>query len=324
MLKLPVPISLRQKKVSRLFLWGLGLALSGQAGAAGLQACQATFGATIQQSAAQVDQLERRLGCQLQHIKWFQNWDEPFNLDYARMLRSRGKNLELSWQPRRLGAGGQLEGVPYRSIAAGQEDAALQAMVSGLRRLGTPVALAFAPEMNGDWGVSQLGPSNTAADFVQAWQYIHHYFERAGVKVNLVWAPNILYPGSKSNYAALYPGDAYVSAVALDGYNWGTLRSFSAWKSFDETFGPSYRAVTALSRRPIHIGEIASTEQGGSKAAWIQGMCQALPNYPRLTKVMWFEMVAETDWRVTSSDASLQAMRQCVQPNRLLAVAAPR
>ncbi|UBV45334.1 endoglucanase (plasmid) [Deinococcus taeanensis] len=310
----------RRRTLTHLSITMLGLVF-GQAAAAGLQSCHPAFGASIQQSAAHIEQLEGRLGCQLQHIKWFQNWDEAFNVDYARMLRARGKNLELSWQPRRLGPGGELQGVPYRRIAAGQEDAVLAAMVAGLRRLNAPVDIAFAPEMNGDWGVSQLGPDNTAADFVRAWQYIHRYFGQARVKVNLIWAPNILYPGSKSNYPALYPGDAYVAAVALDGYNWGTLRSFSAWKSFDETFGPSYRAVAALSRRPIHIGEIASTEEGGSKAAWIQGMCQALPRYPRLTKVTWFEMVAETDWRLTSSESSLQAMRQCVQPGGILAAA---
>lgn len=295
-------------------VWGTaaGVGMTSGAGAATLQACHPTFGASIEQDPARIDQFEQQLGCRLQNIKWFQNWDEPFNLAYARSLRSSGKSLELSWQARSLGKNGQMQGVPYRSIANGEQDAVLRALVSGLRQLNAPISIAFAAEMNGDWGVSQLGPNNTPADFVRAWRYIHRYFARARVNVQMIWAPNILYPGIKTTYAELFPGDAYVSAVALNGYNWGNLRSYTAWKSFEDTFGPSYRVLAALTRRPIQIGETGSTEEGGNKAAWIHGMCRSLPKFPRLTKVFWFELVQETDWRVTSSEDSVAAMRQCL------------
>lgn len=314
MVKLRRLVTSSRKLLPAVVVWGAvaGLGMTGGAGATALQACHPTFGASIEQNPERINQLEQQLGCRLRNIKWFQNWDEPFNLAYARSLKSYGKNLELSWQPRVLGRNGEMKGVPYRSIANGEQDAALRAMVSGLRQLNAPISIAFAAEMNGDWGVSQLGPDNTPADFVRAWRYIHNFFTKARVNVSMVWAPNILYPGIKTSYDELFPGDAYVSAVALSGYNWGNLRSYTAWKSFDETFGPSYRALTALTKRPIQIGEIGSAEQGGSKAAWIHGMCQALPKYTRLNKITWFELVAETDWRVTSSQESVSAMRQCL------------
>ena len=51
----------------------------------------------------------------------------------------------------------------------------------------------------------------------------------------------------------VYPGDAYVDWVALDGYNWGALRI--GWQTFSQVFGDSYNALVALTSKPIMICE---------------------------------------------------------------------
>ena len=58
------------------------------------------------------------------------------------------------------------------------------------------------------------------------------------------------------------------------------------------------------------IGEFASTEVGGNKAAWITDAAARMKSsYPQLRAFAWFNMNKETDWRVESSTASLNAFK---------------
>ncbi|MGN6698588.1 MAG: hypothetical protein ACTHMR_10540, partial [Thermomicrobiales bacterium] len=73
----------------------------------------------------------------------------------------------------------------------------------------------------------------------------------------------------------------------------------------------SYAALVALTDKPLMISEIACTEDGGDKAAWIkQAFLADLPDlFPRVRAVVWFQERKETDWRVDSSPAALAAYR---------------
>ena len=64
-----------------------------------------------------------------------------------------------------------------------------------------------------------------------------------------------------------------------------------------------------LSQKPILIAEMASAEEGGSKAEWItSGYLAELPTaFPDVRGVVWFNIVKETDWRIDSSPESLRA-----------------
>jgi endoglucanase len=67
-----------------------------------------------------------------------------------------------------------------------------------------------------------------------------------------------------------------------------------------------------LTRKPVIIGEMASSEVGGNKAAWItSAYLRELPaRFPRLVAVVWFDEDKETDWRVNSSASALAAYRR--------------
>jgi hypothetical protein len=58
--------------------------------------------------------------------------------------------------------------------------------------------------------------------------------------------------------------------------------------------------------------ETASAEIGGDKASWIRrGFLNEIPQlFPRVTGVIWFNVQKESDWRVDSSQASLEAFRE--------------
>lgn len=141
------------------------------------------------------------------------------------------------------------------------------------------------------------------------WKHVREIFRTEGAgNVRWVWSPNVAYEGS-TPFAQAFPGDGQVDWIGLDGYNFGTSQSWSHWTDFTTTFGASYDSVTRFSSRPVLIGETASSEVGGDKAAWItHGLLTEAPaRFPRLRAVVWFDESKETDWRVNSSATALAA-----------------
>jgi beta-mannanase len=178
---------------------------------------------------------------------------------------------------------------------------------------GYPIYVRPMHEMNGPWSAWGYGVNgNTAAQHVAAWRHIVDIANAEGAtNIRWVWSPNVddgdprLVP-----YANIYPGDAYVDWVGLDGYNWGTSQSWSTWQSLHALYSDSVDKIRALTGRPLMIGEIASTELGGDKAEWItNGFASLLTDLPQVRAVTWFDGNKETDWRVDSSTQSLLAFR---------------
>jgi beta-mannanase len=162
--------------------------------------------------------------------------------------------------------------------------------------------------MNGNWNPWSEGVNgNVAGQFVAAWRHVHALFVAAGASnVVWMWNPMIDFAGS-TPLAGLYPGDAYVDVVGLDGYNWGTSQTWSHWQSPSQIFSATVATVRKLTTRPIVLCEVASSEVGGNKATWITGFFSYLKKTPAITGFVWFEFDKETDWRVESSAASLAA-----------------
>jgi Glycosyl hydrolase family 26 len=222
----------------------------------------------------------------------------------------RGSTPVISWMSDDP-TGASLTAYDLRGIAAGSWDAYARSWADGLRDLNTPILLRFDAEMNGNWMTYSPGfggNGSTSADFVAAWRHLHDIFRTEGAtKVSWVWSPNVQYPGSLP-LRALYPGNAYVDWVALDGYNWGTTYGH-VWQSFGQVFDPSIAAVEALTSRPLMIAETASAEAGGDKASWIAGMFSELANRRDIRGFIWFDLDKETDWRIASDPASASAFK---------------
>lgn len=192
-------------------------------------------------------------------------------------------------------------------IARGDLDAYVRSWADGLRGVGHQVFLRFDPEMNGNWENYAPGrDGQSAADYVAAWRHLHAVFAAEGAtNVRWLWSPNVQYPGSLP-LPTLYPGDAYVDRVALDGYNWGTTNGH-AWQTFSAVFDSSIAAVESITSRPLMLAEVGSAEMGGNKAAWIADMFTQLSRRPDIRAFIWFDLDKETDWRITSSAASAAA-----------------
>lgn len=159
-------------------------------------------------------------------------------------------------------------------------------------------------------------------DFVSAWQQFHKIADAAGAtNITWVWCPNIsygTYPSGSTPLSELWPGPEYVDWTCIDGYNYGTnpLQP-DKWKSFSEVFAKTYGEVTSLApTKPLMIGETASTESGGDKAAWItKALTREIPlEFPKIKALVWFnwnikkgEAGGRLDWPIESSTTAREA-----------------
>lgn len=203
------------------------------------------------------------------------------------------------------------------SIANGDKDAYLYAFAEDARDYGGEVWLRPFHEMNGNWYPwAGTEGSNDAGDLIAAWRRVENIFDARGAdNVKFVWCVNNdSVPNTSANsWTRYYPGDNYVDYVSIDGYNWGTTSSWSSWRSFSSCFGAPYDAITAITDKPMLIGETSCVEEGGSKAAWIADMFAKIESrYTRIEGVCWFNANKERDWRAESSTSSLNAYKSAM------------
>lgn len=272
---------------------------------------------------AALDEFSGMVGAQPAVVMWFQSWSlrqaEPGDtnrFDPAQMdaVASRGAMPMITWQPWDPNLGSDQPEYRLKAIARGKHDAYVRQWARDAKAWGKPFYLRFAHEMNGTWYPWSPGANGKkGGPYVAAWKRVHGIFEQEGAtNARWVWSPYVAC-GSCVPYDKVYPGDAYVDWVALDGYNWGTSQGGTRWQSMAEVFGPSYDKVRSLAPgKPFMIAEVSSAEAGGDKAGWIRtAFSETIPaRLPATRAVIWFHRNKDVDWRVNSSEASLAAYRE--------------
>ena len=254
--------------------------------------------------------LTAQLGQAPGQVTWYAAWATApdFPAAAAADIAATGAVPEVTWEPWDPAAGTYQPAYALSRIAAGAYDGYVRRWAQQVRSYGKPVVIRFAHEMNGDWYPwAEQANGNRPGDYVAAWRRVVGVFAAAkATNVTWSWAPNVPYAGS-TPLSGLYPGDAYVGRVGLDGYNWSTLQAGSSWQSFGEVFGAGIAQLTSLTSKPVYVSETGCPETGGDKAAWIRDMWSWLASHPEVRGVTWFSFDKEADWRIDSSDASLQA-----------------
>lgn len=241
-------------------------------------------------------------------LMWYRQWNEPLlSGTEIQQTAQRGITPIISWEPQDP-TNPSDPAYALSAIASGAWDTYIIQSARSAAATATPFLINLAPEMNGTW--SPWGPghnANTPEGYVAAYRHIVDIFRALGAtNVGWIWAPNTDW-NAQSVYGSYYPGDGYVDWLGMDGYNFGTTTS-DGWLTPAQIFGRSYTALTGLSAKPIIIEETASTELGGSKAAWITQLAQTIPaQFPAVEALVWFQRNKETDWRVNSSVGALGA-----------------
>ena len=255
-------------------------------------------------------------------VMWYQGWgltdgSQNFEPGWMETIRNHGSIPLVTWEPWLYTLGVNQPIHSLQNIINGMHDAYITQWAQDSQAWGHPYFLRFAHEMNGNWYPwSERVNGNKPGQYVLAWQHMHDLFAAQGVtNVSWVWAPNVAYSGS-APLRALYPGDAYVDWVGMDGYNWGSV-SNHRWQTFAKVFQQTYTDLLAITSKPLMVAETASAEQAGNKASWItDAFSHQIPRaFPRIKAVVWFNENKETDWRIESSPAAQAAFAKAVSSN---------
>lgn len=276
-------------------------------------ACSVLFGVSTPAGPtglAELDRFEQDAAKRVGLLAYYQGFAHhpDFDRSGADSVRRRGARPMITWEPWDYTRGSEQPTFALRRIIAGTHDAYIRRWARGIKAWGKPLLLRFGHEMNGDWYPwAEATNGNAAGEYIKAWRHVHRIFRSVGARnVDWVWSPNVIYPGS-TPLAGLYPGDRYVDWVGVDGYNWGTSQPGKRWQPFEDLFDPTLAQVARITRKPLMLAEVASTELGGDKAAWIADFFAALKRRPQIRAFVWFNHDKETDWRIESSESARAA-----------------
>ena len=238
----------------------------------------------------------------------------PFPFTPFESLRAHGTIPVFNWSSSSVSEGSDPK-FALSKVIHGRYDRYIQEFARSVAAWGHPFFLRFNWEMNGDWFPWSEGVNgNRRGQFVAAWRHVHDIFTSVGASnATWVWCPNI---DRDKKLRGLYPGDRYVDWTCLDGYNWGTRWSWARWKSFRAVYAKSYAAVRKIApHKPMMFGETASTDIGGSKAAWIKEMFSSLPKrFPKVRALIWFEVNDRgTHWPIESSSSVLRSFARGIR-----------
>jgi len=249
-------------------------------------------------------------GRRLDIVHTYHRWRDVFPTASERQIALSGHLLFENWEPR------DSAGHPIRwaDIAAGHQDAAIDAEARRLASLGRPILVSFShePEM-------QFATKGTAADFKAAFAHVVRRARNAGAtNVRWVWTVmGLSDPVWLQRYQQMWPGDAYVDWIAWDPYNFASCGG-KPWKSFADIVHPFYAWLTANghANKPYMLAEFGTIEKAGDPSAkpdWLGGVTAAMRSLPNLKALVYFDLPAppaSCDWRSDTSPASRTAFDQ--------------
>jgi len=234
-------------------------------------------------------------------------------------IRSHGSIPVLSWSSQSIPSSKSEPDFQLSDVISGRYDSYIREFATKAKAWGHPFFLRFDWEMNGKWFPWDEGVNgNQPGEFVTAWRHVHDIFSEVGTtNATWVWCPNVEYNGGPS-IASQYPGDAYVDWTGIDGYNRGSNPTNpEGWKSFSQVYRATYNSIagTIAPSKPVMIGEVASSEYGGSKAAWMKDMLARIPSeYQKIKALLYFDKFdSNMDWPLETSTSATTAFAEGIQ-----------
>ncbi len=249
---------------------------------------------------AAIADFESRVSENPDYLAFFVHWGNGGGALPAFLSESaykKNRTLVLFWEASDYKIGGTLQpNYSYRSILAGNWDGYFKDFANQVKAYEGPIILVPFSELNGNWTPwSGTVNGNTPAQAVEAWRYIHKFFNEVpnvkfGLAVNSASVPNT----PENQIANYYPGDAYVDYVGVDGFNMD-----HPWMTFNELFA---RPLSILEQynKPIMIFSYGGAP-GPQKAAWLnEGLNVFLPNHPKVVGWVYFNQNKERNWLLWS------------------------
>lgn len=217
--------------------------------------------------------------------------DDPESI--ANQPIPRNASLLLSFEPMTMD---RVDEGPIGSAARGVFPPAWSRFLS--RRHPRVPYLRFAHEMNGDW----YPWSGDAGRYKRAFE---KFSSRANERYQIIWCPNVDYPGAHP-MDAFYPEDDAVDIIGVDGYS-ATYNEYppSAIDVFGDTLD-----VLSLYKKPLWVCETAyGNGDKTAKMMFIKTLSDLHWDYA-VDTILWFDANKEEDWRFTNNNHFVRAFRQ--------------
>lgn len=273
-----------------------------------------------QSDITKIADFETKTGKGLAIIHWYQSWDEKngdhtFNPTWVENVRNHGSIPMITWEPWNRSNGPDQPQYSLESIMNGAHDEYIRSWAQDIKSWGNPLFIRFAHGMNTDkYPWSESTNNNRAGQYVQAWKHVQSLFKQEEVtNVTWVWCPSQHI--STVPLSTLYPGNESVDWTCVDGYNLG-IGNGNTWRGFTDIFTDTYHNIMLLAgSKPMMIGEIASVEDGGSKADWIKDVytVQVPNNFTNIKAVIWSNQnTSEYSYEVTSNPSTLESFKQSI------------
>lgn len=266
-----------------------------------------------------VSEFEQQAGKAAAIVMWYADWQHNTRplVSQLNAIARRGSVPEITWEPWDASRGLYKPQPRYRltHIIAGKFDSYIWTWAKSLAAWKHPVLLRFAQEMDGNWFPwSGYANGNTPEQVILAWRHVHHIFAAAGAtNVKWIWSPAF------ANSDATFPGTRYVNVLATTCQNGGKRLFARGWQSFEKDCGKTIARLHSMAPRlPVQLAEVASSESGGSKAQWIRQMFTYLSRHHEVTSIVWFNLVKETDWRISSSPSAQRAFKAGAHARRVI------
>jgi mannan endo-1,4-beta-mannosidase len=243
---------------------------------------------------SRVDAFAQRINGKPDMVTLYESFDDDFAAAEVRKVHQYGALTVLRWEPYRH---------TLADLADGRHDAYLTTFAEDVRRLNLPIVLTVAHEMNGHWypwGTHR----NKPADFVAAWRHIHDVFRTVGAtNVIWTWTPNVVNHLPNAPLRPLYPGDAYVDWIGMDGYF-----TRSGEQTFDTLFGPTMKEVGRFTRKPFLIVETA-VEPGSLRARAVRDLIGSVASRRNVVGFVYFNQRGSDDWVIDQDRPALAVFR---------------
>jgi cellulose synthase (UDP-forming) len=226
---------------------------------------------------AQVGDIEKRTDFRFRIVSVDLPWVAggsagAFPMEPLQQLRRDGAIPMLNWLPK-ISSDQPI----LKSIADGKYDDYVQRFAASVRAFGEPVLICFAPQPDAAGTQWSSDYSNTADNFIQAWERIYGLFEKAGA-ANVGWVWSQARPENAQQY---FPGRDYVDWIALPI----SREDGSQPASFSERFDAFRSRITAW-HCPIMITGMSSPNDSAG-AEWLH---RALTNialrYPEIKGIV--------------------------------------